>query len=229
MIPSVTYRIKLITTVLFILFTFNLVGSKNKWDSDKSDWTILMKAVYKGHHKKIKKIIVKDVNVNYCTKSGLTALSIAIRKQDTISVKLLLNSNKISIDSSGNLIMLACNYKSVQVVKILHSHNFPIKDYDNGFSPLMAACNFGSKEIIQYLIENNSNVNSKREIDGLTPLMFAVGSGDLEKVKLLLSKGADKNAKDKNGNNMAYYLNNISSRLNAKEEDIKKIRVLLEN
>jgi ankyrin repeat protein len=221
-------RKSFICIILLILISPLSFASKQRWDDNKSDWSPLIKAVYKGEYKKIESLIKNDVDLNYHTKSGLTALSVSIRKQDTIAFDLLLNSGKIIKNDSQNLVMLACDYESLWIVKKLVANNYPIKNLEpQMYTPLMAACSFGSKEIVKYLIELKLDVNAQRKVDNMVPLMFAVGSGQPEKVKILLANGADKNMMDKNGKKAIDFIDYIPERMGISEKTKNEIRELL--
>ncbi len=214
--------------ILIVLCSNLSVASKQEWDSDKSDWSKIMLATYKGNYKRMEKLIQKACEVDYSTKAGVTALIIAIRKQDLKATNILLNTGKIDVKNYNNVIRLACLYQNVEILKLLVSYKFPLKFDEANSSPLIAACSFGSKEIVEYLISIGANVNIQAEIDGITPLMLAVGGGEIEKVKILLRNGADKNIKDKNGKTAIGYLENIPVRFNVTEGIKDEIRKLLE-
>lgn len=219
---------KIISILLIITYSVNCYASKGKWDSDKSDWSKLMLATYKGSHNKMKRLISKRVDINYETKSGLTAIDVAVRKQDAMAVDILLNTGKIVANDSGELVMEACKYGEVEIVKKLISHKYSISnDARSNYSPLMAACAFGSIAIVDYLIKVGVNVNEQNLIDGMTPLMYSVNNGDIEKVRKLLSNGADKTIKDKNGKKAVDYLDTIPERMHVNEITKNGIRDVL--
>lgn len=219
---------RIIYIIFAVLLSYYCFATKDKWDANKKDWSKLMIATYNSNHKKMIKLLAKQIDINYSSIRGLNALSIAIRKQDTMAMNILFHSGRLLKDSSENLIMLACSYKSVEVLKILVEQNYPIKNNINGHSPLMTACSFSSKEIIEFLINKGANVNEKREVDGMTPLMFAVYNGNVDKVKMLLNNGADKKIQDKNGKIAVEYIANIPVWLKVKEIDKWEIKYLLE-
>lgn len=218
---------KIIFILLIILTEFNCLASKDKWDSNKKDWSDLMLSVYKGNYKKMLKLVSKQ-DVNYITAKGLNALEVAIRKQDTLAMNILFNCGKLQKDTSENLIMLACSYQNLSVVQILFNQHYHLINNTNGYSPLMSACSFRSKEVVNLLIEKGSNINQQRNVDGMTPLMFAVYNGKIDVVKLLISKGVNKDIQDKNGKKAIEYIHDIPNWLKVKEIDKQEIKYLLE-
>lgn len=201
---------KLLCTIFIVLTSFGIFASKDKWDADKSDWSALMKAVYKGKHKKIERLIARGADVNYANKSGLTALLVAIRKQDTTAMKLLLETGRLLKDNADFYVTTACMYKSKKIVELLVSNGYPVKTDENNYTPLMAACSFGSAEIVKYLLNSiKIDPNTQRSIDGITALMLATDKGEVEKVRLLLDAGANPGLKDKNGHTALTYADRI--------------------
>ncbi len=218
----------IICLMLFLFNPFYSFSNKGKWDSDKSTWTAFMKATNKGNHEKMIKLISKGCDVDSCSKNGNTALTIAIRKQDSIAVRIILDTKKVIVSDYGDLIAFACSKSNVLIIKMLKDYGFPLNVNDTKRSVLKYACDWGTIEVVDYLISIGFTVNIQRDIDGITPLMSAVGSGFYDKVKLLLKHGADKNLVDKNGKKAIDYLENIPPKFNVTEETKNAIRKLLE-
>lgn len=176
---------------------------KDRWDAHKDNWSELMLAVYKGNTKKVNELINSGVDLNYVAKKErfefqLTALEVALRKENEIAVKLLLATNKIAHPKT--LIYVACSYNSVSNVEMIIKHggnpNDTLQKSNYGWSAFIMAINFGSNEVVEYLLKHGANVNQN---DGGTPLMYAVSRGYVEKVRLLLAYGADKKIKGYGG------------------------------
>ncbi len=195
-------RITLLTSIIFLsICSFT---NREKWDIDKSDWTSLMMACYKGKVKKVKRLIQKEAEVNYSSKKGISATIIAIRKQDTSILKLLIDSGKLDANNSGNLVMLASMYESSRIVEVLVGGGFPIKN-DQKYTPLMASICHGSLDIVKYLIKRKNDIDAQNS-NGWTALMFAAYDNDIEKVKVLISAGADKKIKNDSGKTVFDYV-----------------------
>ena len=208
--------------------SFSSFSSIEKWDSDKSTWTAFMKATYKGNHKKMIKLISKGCDVDSCSKNGNTALTIAIRKQDTIAIRIILDTKKVVISDYGDLIRFACTKSNIPIIKMLKDYGFPL-NVNNTKSPvIISACDWGTVDVVEYLISIGYFVNIQRDIDGMTPLISSVSIGSYDKVKLLLKHGANKNTVDKNGKKAIDYLENTPSRFEVTEETKNAIRKLLE-
>lgn len=179
------------------------------WDDNKKNWSKLMLAIYNGQTNIYRKLLATDADVN--KKYGsmkLTALEVAIYKDDEEAVKVLLNSNKIK--KPNNFFMTACGQKSVKNVELLIKYGARVNDtLDNGYSMLMYAASFGSYEILDCLLKNGAKVNQTRKTDGMTPLMFAAFEGEPKKVALLLKYGANKRIKDLDGKLALNYVDNI--------------------
>lgn len=223
--------IKKISILCLLILMFNpyfSFSSKEKWDSDKSTWTAFMKATYNGNHEKMIKLISRGCNVDSCSKNGNTALTIAIRKQDSIAIKIILDTKKVIASDYVDLVHFSCAYSNVSIIKMIIDYGFPLILNNTKKPILMYACNWGKTEVVEYLISMGCSVNIQRDIDGITPLMSAVGSGFYDKVQLLLQNGADKNIVDKNGKKAIDYLKNIPPRFNVTEETKNAIQKLLE-
>jgi len=197
--------------VLLVVFCYSnlTLANKDDWNDNKKEWTPLMCAIYKGKHKKVKKILVKDVNPNYTTNKGVTALEIAIRRQDTLSMKMLFDSEKLNVDGDSLYYFdLACSNKSTQVIDILVKRIYRL-NYLNPPSnslPLFTATSFGSIEVLHKLLELGFDINSQSELDGMTPLMLAVNNANVPKIKLLIKYSADKTIISKNGKKAVDYI-----------------------
>lgn len=188
-------RITLLISIMFL--SICSFANRKKWDKDKSDWTSLMIACYKGKVKKVKKLIQKGAEVNYSSEKGISATIIAIRKQDTSILKLLINSGKLNANNSENLVMLASMYESYRIVEVLVAGGFPIKNYQK-YTPLMASVCHGSVDVVKYLIKKKNDLDAQNS-NGWTALMFAAYDNDIEKVKALISAGANKKIKNNSG------------------------------
>ena len=199
---------------------------KDRWDAHKDNWSELMLAVYKGNTKKVNELISSGVDLNYIAKKErsefqLTALEVALRKENEVAVQLLLATNKIN--HPENLIFVACAGNSVPNVELLLKYGgSPNDTLQNGYSALFMAINFGSNEVVEYLLKHGAKVNQS---NGMTALMFAVSSGYVKKVSILLAFGADKKIKDSNGKTAIDYLDKTYA--DVRENSKAEIRKLL--
>ena len=216
-------------TIIALLFsTFTVFAHKDKWDDNKREWSELMIAIYNGQTNKFLQLIKQDVDVNYVTNDSwkLTALEVAVRKENEIAVKTLLETKKIK--NVQSYLMTACAQQNVSNVNQLIKYGAKPNDtLSNGYSVLMMASSFGSYEIVETLLEQGAKINQTRKVDGITALMLATFNGNVEKVKLLLSYGADKYVTDKNGKTALNYVDEIYERLNISESTKDELRQLL--
>jgi len=75
----------------------------------------------------------------------------------------------------------------------------------DGNTPFFNAAGARDAKVLALLFPKVKNINQINK-EGVTPLENAVQNGSVETVQFLLEKGADVEAKDKAGNNAAYYL-----------------------
>ena len=195
--------------ILSMLFIFSSQEGSLRWDYNKSNWTQLMKAIYFNNTRKYKKLILKKKDINlivYDKNRGteITALDIAIRKQNVLATKLLIDSKLINnLDES---LILASQYESVEIVKNLLENGANPNYLKNNFYSTILAAITGSDSVLQEIL-NHSNKNINLQRKGVTPLMRASSLLDLNKVKILLSYGADKYLKDNKGKTAYDYIN----------------------
>jgi len=219
---------------LLILLTLSSLATfahKEKWDDNKKDWSRLMLAIYNGQIDKVKKLIDQRVDVNFITPGTnsnwrLTALEVAIRKDNFVAVETLLSTNKIS--KLGTYLLTACGQKSAKTVQLLIKKGAnPSDTLENGYSVAMMAASFGTLEVLACLLKNGANLKQTRKVDGMTILMFAAFIGDAKKVKLLLDCGAEKHIKDKNGKVALDCVDQIYEYLKVSETKKAELRQLL--
>lgn len=215
--------------LLISLISLSVSAHKEKWDDNKESWSPLMHAIYNGQTTSFVRMVRQGADVNYRSKSSnwtLTALDIAIRKNDEVAVRVLLGTNKIV--SPESYLMTASAQKSSRNIQLLINYGAnPNETTDSGYSVLMSAASFGSTKILEMLLRYGAKPNFARKVDGITALMLAAFNGESEKVKILLKYNADKSIKDKNGKRALEYVDDIYDHLGVSESVKKELRILL--
>jgi ankyrin repeat protein len=217
-----------LTIIALIFSTLTVFAHKDRWDDNKKDWSELMVAIYNGKTDRFLQLIKQGADVNFATKDNwnLTALGVAIRKENEVAVTALLETKKVK--NVQSYLLTACELQNVSNVNQLIKYGAnPNVTSSNGHSVLLSAASFGSCEIIETLLKQGAEINHKRKVDGITALMLATFDGDVKKVKLLLSYGADKYLTDKNGKTALNYVEMIYERLNISESTKNELRQLL--
>lgn len=181
------------------LLAFTASAHKERWDENREGWSPLMRAVYYGQTSKYLKLIEEGADLNFVSSTSesnwhLTALEVAIFKDNEVAVRILLETNKIS--KPGTHLMTAAGQKSaLNVERLLRYGANPNDTLDNGYSVLMMAASFGSFDVFETLLRHGAKTDQTRKIDGMTALMLAAFNGQPKKVKLLLDYGANKSRK----------------------------------
>jgi len=216
---------------LLICLSITIFANKERWDDNKQDWSELMFAIYNGQTSKFIQLIQQGVDINYVTHGKnsnwrLTALEVAIRKDNEDAVRTLLQTNKIV--QPEKYLMTASGQNSALIIDLLIEFGAnPNDTLVNGYSVLMMAASFGSNEVLECLLKHGSNVGQTRKGDGITALMLAALNGQTQKVKLLLDYKADKNIKDKSGETALSYVDHIYPYLKVSEESKAELRYFL--
>ena len=227
--------------VIFIVCVLHAISSfaiKDLWDTNKADWTPLMCAIYYNQTALRDSLLHTEVNVNKRTRNGLTALTVAIRKQDVESVKRLLETGRINDINDNDTskgyryrprhVYIACSLQDTAIVQLLAEYGAIFDTVDSsGYTPLMAAVSFGSIEIVKWLLESKVNIDQQQTVGGMTALGLALYGGHIDKIKLLLEYGADKNKMDTKGRRVYDKIDYTISIGRISEEEGEELRVLL--
>jgi len=121
-------------------------------------------------------LLERDANVNAIDNDNRTPLLLSIKNAEIVSL-LLRNNADLSILDRENKTPLhwACNYGSLEVVKLLVENNCEINVYYSNFhvSPLMLATMHGFFEIIKFLIDSGAEIYEAINIIGNNILHYA--------------------------------------------------------
>lgn len=133
----------------------------------------LLQAVESGDIEQVRRVLTGGAVVNARTKSGLTALSLAvIRGYDDIALLLIEKGASLDArDRSGD-----------------RENRHP------GNSPVHYAAIYGRTRVLKAMLDRGVSPNL-RDRNGRTLLMLAAENGHLDTVRLLLQRGADPNAR----------------------------------
>ncbi|MDR3306904.1 MAG: ankyrin repeat domain-containing protein [Endomicrobium sp.] len=143
----------------------------------------------------VEKVLAKKIlDVNAKDKKGLTALSIALRKNN-LEIALLLKAYKALPINILEAVLIS-DLESVK--KFIDSKaDLEIRD-SSGNTPLILACLNRNYEIASYLLKNEANVNARNNA-GLSPTLIAAMQNDTEALSLVLHYNANILLGDANG------------------------------
>lgn len=159
----------------------------------------LVQAVSAGDRAEIKSLLLQGADINGIDSVGMTPLVMAVIRNHTEIVELLLQNGadpRLSTISGISPIETARSQKRVRIDMLLTDQL--LKQSGKGYTYLTTAVLKKDKETITKLIELEYDINS-RDTEGATSLMYAIYHGYTEIAKLLVSAGADINAADKAG------------------------------
>lgn len=225
----------LVSFLIFIVLVFAPIGSSfanvDEWDDFKSEWSELMLAIYNGKMDKFQQLLESGADINYISPTlGMTALEIAVRKQNVAGVEKLLSTKKVNLSPNKEdpIFWTACMHDSSKIVALFIKNGCDVNESNEyGHSVLMVAASFGSPEVLELLLKSGADATHKRTVGNYTALMLAAFQGDIKKVNILLKYGADKDAKDDDGKRAYDWIDDIRPYLNVKEETKKKLKTLL--
>ena len=163
-----------------------------------SGWTSLMMAAFKGLNHIVKILVESNVDVNKTwNKTGYGALHLAVEKNHTEVVSLLLDHNAdMDIQNNdGFTPLLIAAFKGFnQIVKILLESNVDVDKISNetGAGALHLAVQENHTEIVSLLLDHNADMDIQNNY-GYTPLLVAAELGFFKISKLLIDNGASFN------------------------------------
>lgn len=139
-----------------------------------------------------------------------------------------LNPNVANKEGITPLHVLAARSKDIKVITYLIKKGLDVNAKDSeGNTPFTNAASRNDLSIVELLFENVKDVNQSNN-KGATALALAVKYNNADVVGFLANKKANFKFKDKEGNNLAYYLFDGYSPRN-EEQFFKKLEVLNEN
>lgn len=179
-------------------------------DTDANGATAFDYAARTGNTDNLKLLIKRGVKpTGYAV---LFAAQGARRSANTLEVyKYLIDEVKLKATATGKDGENALHYISkkpnqTDIVAYFLSKGVDVNKADNeGNTPLINAAGGRDTTVITAILAKTSNINAVNA-KGESALSAAVKSGTPETVSLLLEKGADSTVKDKDGNNLGFYL-----------------------
>ena len=131
----------------------------------------------------------------------ITALMVACRAQQLVSVEALLPSSEVDARSAKGCtaLYLAAEEGDVRILRALLAHRAKVElACSDGSTPLMRASCFGHEPCLGALLEAKADPNQATS-DGWTALIFAAESGHEPCLRALLEAKADPNQADSDG------------------------------
>ncbi len=142
----------------------------------------------------VSKPSVSDGVVGGRVSEGSTALDLAVERQSTALVRLLLSykADPNAHEQYGwTALMTACQRNNEHVVKLLLEHGAnPNAQNENGDTAIIFAANVDRVEIVADLIKARADMNGG---SGITALMISAQCGSNKSIKFLLESGANPN------------------------------------
>ncbi|MEM7380694.1 MAG: ankyrin repeat domain-containing protein [Bacteroidota bacterium] len=172
-------------------------------------------AAKRGNKDLLNKLIEQGVPYNKPSKVGENAFIFASRGTRGFSngleayeylEKLGINPNVVTADGITPLHSIAYSNKELPVFEYFVSKGVDINQADkDGNTALLNASWRNNLEAVQFLVANTKDINHTNKV-GKSALTHAIQRNSLEVVNFLIEKGADAQVKDKEGNNLGYYL-----------------------
>lgn len=163
---------------------WDLISKNQNILNEKNDFgdTILMEVINVIDIDNLKKVLLKNTDLNVVDEEGMSLIHLLIGKKSDANLEKI----KVLIESGAN----------VEIVGF------------NGWRPLHRAAFYRCYETAKYLLNKGADPNSKVfQSKYETPLMIAASRNDKEMVKILLEHGAKVRAKDKYNKDAFDYCN----------------------
>ncbi len=157
-----------LTLIIMLSPQFRHLRERNRLRNEQ-----LLRAVEAGDLARVKVLLREGASVNASTRSGLTALSLAIMHgHDEIALLLMAHGASLGArDRTGYL-----------------------REMTPGNSPAYYAAVYGRTRVLKAMLERGISPN-ERDRNGRTLLMLAAENGHRDTVQMLLQHGADPNAR----------------------------------
>lgn len=135
--------------------------------------------------------------------SGVRLNSQIIKSGCTEVLKVLINSDKVEVSSSGDYLIDAIKYapenKLIDTMNVLFSMQIDLDDLDaKGATPLVQALALGKPDVAEYLLEKGANPDTKGYYDTY-PLLEACKKNYTDLIGKMISRGANVNVQDSRG------------------------------
>lgn len=175
---------------------------ENEWIKSENEAYLKEKQELEVWFEKYIQYLQKEDSSKLSSEDLLTALQIAIKKEEKGIVQLILNKGvDLETESSQGqtLLMMAYNQRNIEIITLLIDNGANIESKNNiQQTLLLIAVTNREEEIVSFLIDKGANIEAKDSY-GKTSLMITCEQRDKELVSLLIDKGADIETRDKRG------------------------------
>ena len=195
-------------------------------NTSEPTWQIVdeyYEAIFANDTEKVKKMLGTSVPANFQPKNKISPLQAVIWTADNISlVRLMIDGGVNFNDKKENLVLIACEYKRLEILKFLIEKGIAYKDngsfstagfyqfYDGAKYLLSKGANQDAGDIrgnlwfyheavrksdyeaLNALVLIKDNLDYN-DCEGQTALIIAIKNNNLDMVKYLIKRGADKN------------------------------------
>ena len=152
----------------------------NKYDLDYKDtitWNALLKLAIADKQENVIRLLLDNRRINFDFNGKNNPIFSEYKNNNLDIVKLLINSNKISLDlqtqdTSDTILSLACQNNDAEMVKFILSKNNANIDRTNKNkkTAFVIACENKNIELIKILINNGININNTKNKNALKTL-----------------------------------------------------------
>jgi len=179
-------------------------------DADNNGNTAFNYAAKTGNVTLLKTLLTKGVKYNdqalimaaQGTRRGANTIEVFKYLVDDLKIK----PNVVSTEGETVLHSLVRKQKQSEIINYFLAKGVDVNKADNeGNTALINAAGGRETEAIELLLPKVKNINAVNN-KGESALTAAIKNGSAEVASLLINNGADVNVKDKDGNNLAYYL-----------------------